>query len=395
MTSDSLNPSDPLSPDSDKAPLMLTTTQQNLNLTLTYNDQPEQKCPADLLQRYDRLVDSERSSWTEHYRLQKVLGSGGQGVVFLSERRGADSFTIPLGLKVFSPERFESLSHYNQSMKRVAHVASQVAQIQQHNLLEIHNFLDKDQIRVMVMEWVDGYDLQKLATPGMVERIRDQVNQDRWDYINRVIVTKGPAQPRFKAGVAVAIVRDCLAALAALNRAGIVHGDVKPANIMLTRTGDTKLIDIGSAFEIASPPNERSCTPAYAAPEVLEGKQSTVQSDLASLGYVLIEMLTGRSLFGGISNYQELLESKRFLAQRLSSLMPEELAGSELLMNLCRRLVAPDPARRFQSAENADLDPDGASSFQRQLIKGDLASEYDNEIRLWIEELQSLDSSTE
>ncbi|PHR96312.1 MAG: protein kinase [Blastopirellula sp.] len=374
---------------------MPTTTQQNLNLTRTYNEQPEQKCPDDLLQRYDHLIASKRSSWTEHYRLQRILGSGGQGVVFLSERRGADSFTIPLALKVFSPERFDSLESYNESMKRVAHVASQVAQIQQHNLLEIHNFLDKDQIRVMVMEWVDGYDLQQLATPGMVERIRDQVNQNRWDYINRVIVTKGPAQPRFKAGVAVAIVRDCLAALGALNRAGIVHGDIKPSNIMLTKTGAAKLIDIGSAFEIISPPDERSCTPAYAAPEVLEGKQSTIQSDLASLGYVLIEMLAGRSLFGGIGNYQELLESKRFLAQRLSSLMPEEVACNELLMNFCRRLVAPDPARRFQSAENADLDSDGASPFQRQLIKGDLASEYDNEIRLWIEELQSLDSSAE
>jgi serine/threonine-protein kinase len=60
-------------------------------------------------------------------------------------------------------------------------------------------------------------------------------------------------------------------------------------------------------------------------------------------------------------------------------------------MNFCRGLVAPDPLRRFPSAEAADLVKEGAASFHRQLIKGDLASEYDNEIRLWLEELPGLD----
>lgn len=368
---------------------MLTTTQQNLQPTLSLDgDAPERKCPAELMQRYDSLIHAKRSSWTEHYALRRLLGSGGQGLVFLTERRGANGFTLPLAIKVFSPERFESAAHYNEAMARIARVASRVAQIQQHNLLEIHNFLDSSTIRVMVMEWVDGYDLQKLSTPGMVERIRPQVPDQRWEYINEVVVTKGPQQPRFKAGVAVAIARDCLAALAALHRDGVVHADVKPSNIMLKRTGTAKLIDIGSAFEIDNAPDSRTCTPAYAAPEVLEGAEATPRSDLASLGYVLIEMLSGRSLFGHIKNFRELLETKRFLAQRLLEILPEEVTCNELLMNFCRRLIAPDPSRRFPSAEDADLRSGGAASFHRQLVKGDLAVEYDNEIRLWIEELQ-------
>ena len=56
-------------------------------------------------------------------------------------------------------------------------------------------------------------------------------------------------------------------------------------------------------------------------------------------------------------------------------------------MSFCRGLIAPDPMRRFPSAEAADLVKEGAASFQRQLIKGDLASEYENEIRVWLEEL--------
>ncbi len=53
----------------------------------------------------------------------------------------------------------------------------------------------------------------------------------------------------------------------------------------------------------------------------------------------------------------------------------------------CRGLIAPDPLRRFPSAEAADTVKEGAASFHRQLIKGDLASEYENELRLWLEEL--------
>jgi len=190
-------------------------------------------------------------------------------------------------------------------------------------------------------------------------------------------------------------VRDCLAALAALHREGIVHGDLKPSNIMLKRTGNAKIVDIGSAFELEAPPPKRTCTPTYAAPEVLEGGECSPRSDLASLGYVLIEMLSGMPPFAGLNSLRDLLEAKRFLAQRLSHILPQEVVCNELLMSFCRGLVAPDPARRFPSAEAADLVKEGAASFHRQLVKGDLASEYDNEIRIWLEDLEELDDRQE
>ena len=157
---------------------------------------------------------------------------------------------------------------------------------------------------------------------------------------------------------------------------------------MLKRTGNAKIVDLGSAFDLEQTPTRRTCTPTYAAPEVLEGGECTPRSDLASLGYVLIEMLAGTPPFAGLSNFRDLLEAKRFMAQRLPHILPSEVACNELLMNFCRGLVAPDPMRRFPSAEAADLVKEGAASFHRQLIKGDLASEYDNEIRLWLEELK-------
>jgi serine/threonine-protein kinase len=247
----------------------------------------------------------------------------------------------------------------------------------------------------MEMEWVDGYDLRRLMTRGMLEWVRERVSVKRWEYINQVIATAGPAQPRLKPGIAIAIIRDCLAALAALHREGIVHGDIKPSNIMIKRTGNAKIVDIGSALEVNDAPQRRTCTPAYAAPEVLEGDKSTPRSDLASLGYVLVEMLAGQAPFHGRASFRELLEEKRFLAQRLTHLLPDEVVSCELLMNFCRRLVAPDPMRRFPSAEAAELVKEGAASFHRQLVKGDLASEYDNEIRLWLEELEDFDEAQE
>jgi eukaryotic-like serine/threonine-protein kinase len=370
---------------------MSSTTFLEGTATRTWGGHPAARCSDELLGRYRQIIDEQRLSWTEHHRLIRLLGSGGQGVVYLSERRGTDSFTLPVALKIFSPERYGNEREYDEAMGRMAQVAAQVAQIQQDNLLDVHNWVDRSRIRMMEMEWVDGYDLSRLLTRQMLERLESHVSSKRWNYINQVIVTAGPTQPRLKPGIAIAIVRDCLGALAALHREGIVHGDLKPSNIMLKRTGNAKIVDLGSAFYLQQAPARRTCTPAYAAPEVLEGGESSPRSDLASLGYVLIEMLAGSPPFAGLTNFRDLLEAKRFLAQKLPHVLPNEVVCNELLMNFCRGLIAPDPLRRFPSAEAADLVKEGAASFHRQLIKGDLASEYDNEIRLWLEELPAVE----
>jgi serine/threonine-protein kinase len=375
--------------------LTTTTTMHDVNATITRGGQPKDRAPNELLSRYASILEAKRLNWTTHTHLLRLLGQGGQGVVYLTERRGTDNFTLPVAMKIFSPERYADARVYDEAMCRIAHVASRVAQIQQDNLLDVQNFVDRDRIRIMIMEWVDGYDLSQLLVPSMLERVKSRVSARRWDYINRVIVTAGPVHPRVKPGVAVAVVRECLGALAALHREGIVHGDIKPSNIMLKRTGNAKIVDIGSAFEVASPPSIRTCTPAYAAPEVLEGSECTPRSDLASLGYVLIEMLAGRPLFTAVGSYRELLEAKRQIPHRLREVLPSDVTVNELLMNFCRGLIAPDPMRRFPSAEAADLVKEGAAAFHRQLVISDLAAEYDNEIRLWLEELKELDEQHE
>lgn len=370
---------------------MLTTTRQGVHATITHGGNPAAPKSNELVDQYQHILSEERLSWTNHLQLLKLLGSGGQGVVYLTELRGTDIFTLPAALKIFSPERFEDERSYDEAMQRVARASACIAQIQHDNLLYVYNFVDRHRIRMMIMEWIDGYDLARLLVPDMLARVRNRVSGRRWEYINQVIVTSGPAQPRMKAGVAVAIVRDCLNALAALHRHGIVHGDIKPSNIMLKRTGIAKIVDIGSAFEMRDPPPVRTCTLAYAAPEVLDNRETTPRSDLCSLGYVLIELLAGRQAFAGIRDMRDLQEAKRVLPLRLHEILPEEVLRCDLLCTFIRTMIAADPVRRFPSAEAAELLKEGAAAFHRQLVIGDLASEYDNDIRMWLEELKELD----
>ena len=82
-----------------------------------------------------------------------------------------------------------------------------------------------------------------------------------------------------------------------------------------------------------------------------------------------------------------ILCTHRHSLRGLKQLLPPEVSGNDLLLNLCRRLVAADSARRVPSAQAADLGRKGAADFHRQLVKGDLASEYQNDIRVWLEAL--------
>ncbi|MEI6256112.1 MAG: serine/threonine-protein kinase [Planctomycetota bacterium] len=362
-----------------------TTIFQEGRPTISVSGDVGSRCPEELLSRYGEILDAGRLNWTEYHTLTRRLGAGGQGVVYLTTRRGTDNFSLPVALKIFSPERYESEPLYDEGMNRIAKVAARIAQIQQDNLLDVHNFVEQRRIRIMEMEWIDGFDLSRLLAPDLLAQTRASVGDERWRHLNNVIVTAGPQQSRLKPGVAIAIIRECLAALAALHREGIVHGDIKSSNIMVKRTGNAKIIDIGSALALDDMPPNRTCTPAYAAPEVLEGRENSPRSDLASLGYVLIEMLSGQPPFAGLQSYRDLLEAKRSLAHRLPQILPDEVTCNGLLMSFIRGTVAADPARRFPSAEDADLVKEGAASFHRQLIVGGLASEYDNEIRAWLE----------
>lgn len=343
----------------------------------------------ELRAQFNEICQRKSIGWQSARSFLRTLGVGGQGVVYLSERRGSSEFKLPLALKVFSPDRFDRATQYQNEMKRQTRVAAQVALIQQDQVVTVQNVINRHGLFLMEMEWIDGYDLQRLLHRDALTHFRRQVTERSWQNITNTVVTPGAEDSRLRPGTAVSVLRECLTGLAALHRNGIIHCDVKPSNIMVKRTGNVKLIDIGSAFLTGEPPDGQPCTPEYAAPEVLRGERATPQSDLASLGYVLIESLTGSHPFAGLS-YSQLLRAKQDILQSLPGMLPiEEFAFTEPMMLLLRKLIHPDPSERFATAEEAETSEDGAAGFLRELVKSDLPDQYTHDLRNWIAGIDS------
>ena len=140
------------------------------------------------------------------------------------------------------------------------------------------------------------------------------------------------------------------------------------------------------------------CTPMYAAPELFQRKDDcypTPQSDLASLGYVLIELLSGRCPFDCVSGdsqkkhllYEELIQQKNTLVDRLDEILPEDIRRNQMLINYLIRLIHPDLSKRFPSAKEAIVNPEGIGEILRSLVKAGLASDFDVDIKSWVSSL--------
>jgi serine/threonine protein kinase len=213
----------------------------------------------------DTLFQRLRRVLAPQYVVERELGAGGMGVVFL----GTDvALARPVAIKVLRPE-FGS----PQSDLRFTREARLLARLQHPNIVTIHHAGEADGIRYFVMDYVEGRSLA-----------------DR--------LAEGPLTTE----EVVALGRDLLAALGTAHRAGVVHRDVKPANVFLV--GDRALLgDFGIASSQTSSDSGRSAltatgqligTPAYMAPEQLATGEATPQTDLYALGLVLYQACTGR-----------------------------------------------------------------------------------------------------
>ncbi|MFI6045354.1 serine/threonine-protein kinase [Nocardia sp. NPDC051321] len=214
-------------------------------------------------------------TWFGHYRLDRLLGSGGTGQVWLAHDSIADRV---VALKVLSAT-VAADPKYRQRFTREARLA---AQVRGPHLAAIHAFGEFDDMLYLAMEYIEGTDL---AT---------------------VLRLEGPMSP----ARAVRVVVQVATALDAAHRAGLVHRDVKPANIMVDPGGHVQLIDFGTAYRVDQPAITTSSnvvgTLAYMAPERF-ASSGDARSDQYSLACVLYECLTARRPFGNADAAQSMV----------------------------------------------------------------------------------------
>jgi serine/threonine-protein kinase len=351
-----------------------------------------------LLEQHDACLETASFPWSFQFDRKNAIGQGGQGAVYLVE----NEFMGQKALKVMSPFPYGDPEAYRQDMKRMRKVASKVHQHDHENLVQVECFERFGEIYCMLMGLITGFDLLRLLHADLGARHKQYVQRVapmRWAYFNNVVFASSRS-PRvsLQPGMAVSIIHRCLLALKSLHNNNILHGDIKPSNIMLSAKGCVKLIDIGSAFEQNEPPTRPALSPRYAPPEVLRGEPWTPQGDFASLGYVLIELLTGRQDFGGplvtaesgevVSGplLEEHLKAKRDLAKNLKKLLPYPAHDSPELMELCTTLVQEDPAARF---ENADMAIECDTRFRNTLVVANMAMRWPMDIQSWVSDAKA------
>ncbi|WP_410871598.1 Stk1 family PASTA domain-containing Ser/Thr kinase [Nocardia sp. A7] len=175
------------------------------------------------------------------------------------------------------------------------------------------------------------------------------------DTLRDIVRGKGPLAPR----KAMEVVADVCAALDFSHKAGIVHRDMKPANIMINRAGAVKVMDFGIARAIADSANPMTQTSAvigtaqYLSPEQARGETVDARSDVYSVGCVLFEILTGQPPFTGDSPvavaYQHVKEDPP-LPSSVNPGVPRELDSVIL------KAMAKNPANRYQTAAEMRAD---------------------------------------
>jgi serine/threonine protein kinase len=253
------------------------------------------------------------------YRLLERIDEGGAGAVWhaTDERLGRD-----VAVKILGPDADEAFR------ERFADEARRAASVQHPNVVTVYDEGRDGEDSFMVMEYVRG------------KTLRD------------VIADRGP----LPAHQAARIVSQVAAALDAAHEAGVIHCDVKPANVILDEQGTAKLTDFGIARAARGPrEHELIGTARYIAPERVEGHAPTERSDVFSLGLVAYELLAGRPAY-------EEMETEDLLRQRLDgpapSLRSARVGVPDGVDVVVRRALARDPQDRFASA----------GAFARQLI---------------------------
>ncbi|REJ75280.1 MAG: serine/threonine protein kinase [Acidobacteria bacterium] len=267
-----------------------------------------------------------------HFRILKLIGRGGMGEIYLAK-------DTKLNRKVAIKLLREDLSRDPEKTNRFLQEMQAASSLNHPNILTVYESGQTGERRFIVTEFVDGNTLRELV--GKENTI--------------------PEPEALEIGIQLS------EALAAAHRAGIVHRDVKPENVMIREDGYIKVLDFGLAkLRKGIDPSFFSLgdktlplvdtvsgmllgTVAYMSPEQAKGEDTDERTDIWSVGVVLYEMLAGKVPFEGPS-----------VAHRMMAIIdrePDELVDvNEGVWNIVHRTLAKDPADRYQSVEDLLFD---------------------------------------
>jgi serine/threonine-protein kinase len=252
------------------------------------------------------------------FSVERQLGTGGMSTVVLAQDT---VLSRPVAVKMLA----EHLASDKDFVTRFRHEALSVARLQHPNIVQVFDSgLDPSSNRqYIVMEYVDGTPLSEMMSDGR----------------------------RFDPDQAVAIGLDACEALQCAHEAGIVHRDVKPANLIIARDGTAKLTDFGiaKATEHTGVTKVGSVigTVAYLSPEQATGGDTTARSDVYSLAVVMFQMLAGRLPYEYKSITELAIKQRESRPPALTAFNP--LVARELDRAI-RVALSYDPERRYGSA---------------------------------------------
>lgn len=260
----------------------------------------------------------ETTLLNNRYRLLQPQGAGGMAVVFKAVDEMLERTVAVKILKEAYAVDEEFRSQFRQEAKAAANLSHP-------NIVTVYDFgLDESQVFI-VMEYIDGTDLKSL--------IREKV--------------------RFSIEDAVGLMAQACAGVGYAHRAGLVHCDIKPHNMLVSSDFRLKVTDFGIARALATiHPDEKSeivwGSPHYFSPEQAVGEAPSPASDVYSLGVILYEMLTGKLPFEA-SEATELARMHRaetpIPPRRLNPAIPEALEEITL------KVLSKEPAARYRTAD--------------------------------------------
>jgi serine/threonine-protein kinase len=265
------------------------------------------------------------------YVLGERLGLGGMAEVYIGQRAGPHGFAKKFAIKRILPE----LAKDPRFVAMFVDEARICAALQHPNIIQVVDFGESDGELFMAMEYVDGASVARLL---------------------RSVAGK---RERFPLSILCLIARDVLRGLAYAHEAlseeggplGLVHRDVSPGNVLISRAGEVKLGDFGivrsAVVDRRTHPGELKGKLGYMSPEQVIGAEVDPRSDLFAVGILLAEMLITCPLFGG-KNELEILtrihDADLATFERRLEGVPPELAA------IARHALAREPRARFQTA---------------------------------------------